>query len=284
MYDSAILVLLYNKEMHESSTISTLAGAAIQYSNAKLVIWNNGPDRLKNRDCKFLSDLGYDVSIRETVGNESLAIIYNQFIRTNSADKYILLDDDSSLNDDYINASSKSDMCRLSMPIVTVNNKVESPVVNGYPYNPNLKLSYDDEVLTIGSGLVIGGEIVNKLQYLYEEVFDERFFFYGIDTTFCLRVFRCNLNHTISFIKGFNHSLSRLEPESKRVTKFRCLERSYDFGLTYRYYYSLPKGFILLSRLILSTVKNRLLARSCKVYIYHLVKGFIKGKHYRNAR
>ena len=83
MFETAILILLYNKEIKASSTINSLVNSEFQYPNAKVVIWNNGPVSLKSHNCTFIKKLGYEVVVEETLDNESLAVIYNKFLAMN---------------------------------------------------------------------------------------------------------------------------------------------------------------------------------------------------------
>lgn len=281
MFETAILVLLYNKEITESNTINTLMESKAQYPNARLVIWNNGPQQLKSRDCTLLQSLGYDVVLEETLNNESLAVIYNKFISGNRAEKYILLDDDSALNAEYILASSQSKPTDISMPLISSEGKVETPHINGKPYSPETELTSNSKVITIGSGLVIGDDITDILKENYNDVFDERFYLYGVDTTFCLRIFNSKLANRINIISGFNHSLSRLEKEDLKTTKFRRLERSYDQGLTLKYYYPLSKAIYILFQRSYHTSKRKLSMQPHDIDFLPLFKAFLFGKHYR---
>jgi hypothetical protein len=281
MLESAILVLLYNKEIAESSTISSLIDSNVQYSNARIVIWNNGPEYLKSIDSTCLENLGYDVVIKETLSNESLAVIYNNFISENKADKYILLDDDSILNASYVLASSKSNTTDVGMPIISVAGSVQSPQIDAQPYFPEIVFTSKNKVITIGSGLVIGSDVVEFLNKNYNSVFDERFYLYGVDTTFCLRLFESKLTKIIKIIPGFNHYLSRLEKEDIKKTDFRRLERSYAFGLEQRFYSPLLDAFFTILKVSASTIKKRLFRKPYIVSIFPLLKAFLSGKHYR---
>lgn len=281
MFETAILVLLYNKEITDSNTINSLIESKFQYPNARLVIWNNGPEQLKKRDYRTFEDLGYDVVIEETLNNESLAVIYNRFLTQNRAEKYILLDDDSVLNAAYILASSKSKAAEVGMPIISSQGEAQSPTIDGLPYSAGTEFSSESKVTTIGSGLVIGADIVDSLKEHYKNVFDERFYLYGVDTTFCLRLFNNKLTDMIKIIPGFNHSLSRLEKEDFEKAKFRCLERSYDLGLTLRYYEPRLSSIFIVIKLCASTLKRTLLGKKVELNFVAVLKGFVFGKHYR---
>jgi hypothetical protein len=281
MIETAILVLLYNKEVSESNTLISLTESEIQFPNAKLVIWNNGPKSLKCCDKKIFEELGYDVVFVETLNNESLAVIYNRFLAENNAEKYILLDDDSVLNAAYITASSKCNAAEIGMPIISSLGKVRSPSIGNKPYSPRLVLDEKCKIIAIGTGLVIGANICSNLHQYYKNVFDERFYLYGVDTTFCIRLFERKLIGSVNIISGFNHSLSRLENESVKTTNFRRIERSYDQGLTLRYYYPLLTGIFYLLRFTASTLKRMIFKQTYTLNIIHMFKAFLYGKHRR---
>lgn len=282
MFDTAVLVLLYNKEIKESTTINTLLESDIQYPNTKIVIWNNGPNKLKVNKCDTLTRLGYEQTVEETLNNESLAVIYNRFIAENSAQKYIFLDDDSILNSEYICASIKSKRDVVSMPVIRFGGTVLSPKVDDFPYSKEVKINESSKVMTIGSGLVIGSEIVDNFKRKYKDVFDERFYLYGVDSSFCLRLFNNNLTCMVRIIPGFEHFLSRLEKEGEKIIAFRKLERSYDTGLTLRYYYPLSHAIFKLLRIFLGFCKRKVLKQTTPILLLPLFKAFWTGKHYRS--
>ncbi|WP_111977438.1 hypothetical protein [Algibacillus agarilyticus] len=279
MFQTAMLVLLYNKEIVDSGTLNSLIKLSKQCPSIKLVIWNNGPKKLANRDCLQFEALGYDVEIKETLHNESLAVIYNRFIAMNQADKYIILDDDSELNDEYLLAVLKCGAAEVAMPKITSAGIVRSPTIDYIPYIEYSTFNSKNLVLGIGSGLVIGEHITNTLKENYSDIFDERFYLYGVDFTFCRRLFDCKLTDKIKVIPGFEHSLSRLAEEDVKITRFRRLERSYDLGLTLRYYFPLPTAVFKLFKVF---IKIYILRRMAKVNFGTVIKAFLTGIHYRN--
>ena len=282
MFDTAIIVLLYNKEIAQSTTLSSLMLEEAHFKNAKLVIWNNGPKKLESYDVSFIAELGYDITIEETLNNESLAYIYNSFINSHEAEKYIFLDDDSTLNANYIDEASRSNSSVVSMPIITVNGVAKNPKINSKVYTEGVKIAANDKVFTIGSGLVVGREVILELLKRFYTVFDERFYLYGVDTTFCHRLFLSKQSVNIRVIAGFEHSLSRLEKECKSLTKFRQRERSYDRGMTLRYYTSFPRTVYILVHSVLYTIKCIFLNKDSSMSLPLLLKSYIVGKHYRD--
>ncbi|WP_440054153.1 hypothetical protein ACSLBF_14940 [Pseudoalteromonas sp. T1lg65] len=281
MFDSAILVLLYNKELMESSTVTSLISSDLQFSNARLVLWNNGPESLGDTDFLVFQQLGYDVQVMETLYNESLAVIYNSFIRNNKAKKYIFLDDDSNLNSEYIKFADISSQNKVAMPIITTSGRVENPKVNSVAYSFGQKIDSNDRVTTIGSGLVVGDGVIISLLKEFGAVFDERFYFYGVDTSFCFRLNLNNLNDAIEFIHGFEHSLSRLKVEDPSFTGFRVLEHSYSLGLMVRYYHSFPKNVLIVVKVFLNAFFQVVFKKKGLYKITPFIKAVIAGKHYR---
>jgi hypothetical protein len=269
VFETAILVLLYNKEIIDSKTIESLASSNTQYRGARLVIWNNGPTILKSRDCTIIERLGYDLYIEETLNNESLAVIYNKFLSRNNAKRYILLDDDSQLSSEYIYSSSKVKETEIGMPIIRSQNVIHAPIINKQPYSSEVKLIVTDKIITIGSGIVIGEKIAAKLKEEYGAVFDERFYLYGVDNTFCLRVFQSGLTEKIQIIVGFNHSLSRME-------------RSYSTGIELRYYHSMFGAALIISRIGLVSIKKLTFKQKPILEFKYLLKAYLSGKHYRS--
>lgn len=99
-------------------------------------------------------------------------------------------------------------------------------------YRKNQKIS------AIGSGLVLSHELVTLLVKKYGSPFDGNFAFYGVDTTFMLRLKKLKLVDKVRVINGFSHSLSRNEKESDEVKLFREREMALDVALTLRHYKS----------------------------------------------
>lgn len=284
MIDIAILVLLYNKEIFESETISTLSFEGKSTFNLKVVIWNNGPNSLKNKDVSFIRNKGFEVFLVETLHNESLSVIYNRFLSECQAERYIILDDDSTLNGKYLLEAFSIRSDKIGMPVIKNRHEIVYPKINKKTYN-NSFLESDDKILTIGSGLIIGGGIVKKLNEIYGSVFDEKFYFYGIDTTFCLRLYNSKMISQIEIISGFEHKLSRFS-EGDSLSDFRRLERSYDMGLTMRYYNNknFLSNFNRIFKLGFKSFHSFLLRKKTEILFLHFLRALVIGKHYKNYK
>ncbi|UPR28435.1 hypothetical protein IS519_09420 [Vibrio crassostreae] len=283
-YKLAILVVLYNKDIDDSKSIKNLSKISLNdNSNMLVYIWNNGPKCTSLSDseiCKAFSN----VEVHNSLSNSALSKVYNKFIETVDSDKYIILDDDSNLNQEYIDDAISLSSCSVGMPLITNNGKICNPKINGLPIVSKSLNNIDlREIITIGSGIVIGKSIKDELirMNVFSKVFDERFYFYGIDTAFC-RCLKINgLSSRILIISGFEHDLSRFKKESKEVKSFRRLERSYDRGLSLRYYFSVKQALANIFKLCLSYILgfNRELRN--EIYLTHVIKAYVTGKHYR---
>lgn len=283
-YDLAILVVLYNKKIEQSKTVSSILSLDGSIKDAHITLWNNGPSLLENTKTEGLNDKGFDVSIKETVNNISLSRIYNEFIGDIDANKYVILDDDSELSKEYFLEMASCDKNELGIPVIYSHDKVRSPLLNYTAIETlsNKTLSNKDILIAIGSGMVIGKEISNEMKQNFGSVFDERFCFYGVDATFCKRIKMANLNHRIRIISGFNHSLSRLENESKNVKDFRSKERAYDKALQIIYYTTPVKKLPLFIFTVLNEIIYRVKRKNKSISLVNLVKAILSGKHYRS--
>lgn len=282
-YNVAFLVVLFNKEINNSETINSLIKTNQEFNFCKLIIWNNGPLELKSNDVKKLSLMNLDVSIIETVGNISLAKIYNEFIRIINSNKYVLLDHDTAINNKFLEDVFTAEINNLSVPIIKMNGKIQYPKINGTVIKEKQVYDKKSNIISIGSGLVIGKDFILKIvDKKYKTLFDENFYLYGVDSTFFYRINGLKLNGYVSIINGFEHSLSRLEKEKEEITLFRLVERSYDAGLKYRYYYPFYKSVFYVSRAILAYFVRRVCLRKQRIVLKDFINAYTKGKHYRN--
>ena len=279
-YSSAFLVLLYGKEIIDSETLNSIKSLTI--GNSLLVIWNNGPELLNSNDVIEFEQAGFDVKIIETIENLSISCIYNRFIKSYESDRYILLDDDSCLNQHYLNDALAIDEDHIGVPMIYSNKVLTGPKLNRKLCGKGDSITDKDKFFGIGSGLVIGKHIAEKMKHDHQQIFDERFYFYGVDSTFFFRVKMSCLSANMRIISGFEHSLSKLKKESLPVTEFRLKEMSYDIGLRLRYYKSFGTGFFLLLKESFSSAVNKIANKKRKLGVRYLWDAFLNGKHYRD--
>ena len=274
----AILVVLYNKMICESKTLRSLKDELNSCeSNVELFIWNNGPV-----DLVLDYDVNCEVNLINDLNNKALSKVYNSFIEMSSSEKYIILDDDSELSFNFLSRANKVRADHLGLPIVKTTKGVVYPIVNN-KINHNIEsgtlidLSECDFVKSIGSGLVISVEIINRMKKTYGFVFDERFFLYGVDTTFFINLNKMNFRSFYIYGK-ICHSLSKEE----ELSDFRIKEFTYSYALINRYYTSFPLSIVKL----LSVPIIKFLSRSKykSISIKYMFIGFFSGKHYRSLK
>lgn len=270
---TAFLVVMYNREIHAAATIQALLTADVFFNESCLVIWNNGPKLLKSKDCDDLIKKGFVVDIRETISNDALSVIYNIFMSSVDADQYVILDHDSCVTNDYLSAVFALKNVGIAIPVITSEGAVRSPHINGV--FEGRKFTNDDPLLAIGSGLVLNKSIKPFFISKYKDIFDENYYLYGVDFTFFYRAKTLQLIEKTQLIPGFEHSLSRLENETEELARFRRLERSYDFGMTLRYYPTKAR----IKRFIKYSIYF-ILGR-CHLSYFDIWKALLSGKHYR---
>lgn len=267
----SILVVLYNRQINESETLRTLQEIDQPIDNCKLIIWNNGPTDLLSSDIVPFENLGLDCHIVETLENRPLSHIYNEFIQENESEKYIILDHDSSLSVEYWTAVNSMDDSLL-LPKVISQGKVCSPnklPANGLRFRPRQKLA------AITSGMVLSNDLVKKVKAMYGDVFDKHYAFYGIDTTFMLRMRKLALCDQIRVIDGFSHSLSKHEDESEATKLFRAREMAISTALITRHYTS----YSSIRRFIKSIFRS--IRKENNYPIKDMFNALISGKHPR---
>ncbi|HED2159663.1 TPA: hypothetical protein R4X75_000079 [Klebsiella pneumoniae] len=282
-YENLLLIVLYDKHPKDSKTIASILQND-SLNNTKVILWNNGPSRIEIADAiAEFRQHGYLCDFIETIENNSLAYIYNYVIANFSSKRYILLDHDSSLTTNYLQDLKLVETDQIGMPQIFFKRKLVNPCLDFLPYAElNNRKSFSGPIMTIGSGLVIGRELIDKLEVNFQKVFDERFYLYGVDTTFCLRLYKASLSNSIVFIRGVEHSLSRLESETGLINEFRRKERSCDLALRIRYYTPRAKWAKELGRVFLSALKKKILGIDQQYDLKMFSTVFIKGKHLRD--
>jgi hypothetical protein len=280
-YNVAYVIVLYNKTISESVTLNSIYNSGLDYSGSYIRIWNNGPRDIDVSDVNKFAEKGFLVDVRQTITNISLSEIYNTFISEVSSDKYVILDDDSNLNADYLASTLIASGDKLSVPIIYSDSIIVDPKIDGQVVrNSDESILYDDgnfNLMTIGSGIIIGHNICNLLMQSFGSVFDERFYFYGVDSSIFFRLNMVKKGSVYAIVPGFEHSLSRLSDESEIVKKFRAKERAYDLALQWRFYKPLH---ICIYEFV--KITSDMLFRGRKEYSFlHLFKALLVGRHYK---
>lgn len=271
----SILVVTYNCFLEYSQTIRSLCTSKTRFDGVRLCIWNNGPKEIPvpTDTLAALRDKGFEVTIKQTPWNAPLSWIYNYFIEKNPANRYVILDHDSILSEEYLECLVGNEDVFLGLPIVKI---------KGVPYYPRAKKRFsigpytkDDKIRSFGSGLLLSQEVIDVVKDLYGTAFDENFALYGVDFSFFYRIHRLGLDEKLQSIPSIEHSFSDFEEEEKEIKRFRKVERSYDFGLQLRHYPTLGRV-----RKLMKQISKSFLGKN-KILITKALKAFIQGRHER---
>ncbi|NVJ64557.1 MAG: hypothetical protein HWD84_10065 [Flavobacteriaceae bacterium] len=280
MYRTAFLILLYGKEAQDSISIESLSKLDSELENCKLLIWNNGPDYLKNEPVKLKFN---DVETVETVENLGLASIYNSFIDKVDAEQYVIFDDDTVVTAEYLRSLTTLSIDNAGVPIISHGNKRYEPVVNGrlFKGEPYTEVGENDTITSIGSGLVLGRNVINTVKSQYQHVFDERFMLYGVDDTFFRRINAIRLGQRFIILTALSHSLSRLEDENSQTKAFRIKERAYAHALICKFYKPRRLSLTLFLKNCFKYSVKRLFNIENDLHQKFFIIAYFKGKHYR---
>lgn len=270
------LVILYNKKPQDSLTLLSLLK---QHSVNCLCVWNNGPTVVsEDLMIKNLKKNINNVILINKPNNYPLSIVYNWFLHKYDSDYYILLDDDSILDDSYLDAikniNANITNFDLILPRIKQNNKIHEPKENNQVVLFDTSLNYK-HCMSIGSGLILNKHIIKIFESKFKTVFDERFALYGVDTTFFYRLSRLNENICVGCLGDLSHSLSRLDPNENN-NLFRFKERSFDLALCARNY----PNFITIRRIIKRLLIILFCRRNFKLF-FIVIKCFLLGTHPR---
>jgi hypothetical protein len=278
-YNHAFLIVLYDKTIEDSQTYKSLLSANVYFEKSCLVIWNNGPSQLnlEKNIIENLKNLGISFIAYETLENASLSFIYNQFINYIDSEKYIFLDDDSLLNEYYLKAVLKYNE-KVMLPIIRCGGNIVEPRIDNIIKRQDGLYKFKN-VLSIGSGLVINNKIIEEFLRSYVNVFDKRFIFYGVDTTFFYKLSNLESINNIMILPAIDHSLSRMNLDSNNV--FRQNERSTALALYIRFYEPPIISFYKFIYIILIKITKKICFKKDCFSILNFIKCYIFGRHER---
>lgn len=272
---NAIVVVVYNKTIAESTTINTLSNYFLK--DSVLVIHNNGPKDIDfGSDYERLKEKFLDVKIVNDISNSPLSILYNNFIAEYSdADKYVILDDDSTITDSFIQALRDSDY-DLELPKIVsrTDNKNYYPISAGKVVTSEGFLPTQG-TFSIGSGLIISRRTVDIFDSHKITPFDENFALYGVDVSIFRRIYKLNTQGETFKLRTQSHLLHSLSRTEGSESAFRIKERLIDVAVSTRRYPTFRMHVHLLKKLTL-TVLNRNFSGAAA-----LVGAYFYGKHPR---
>jgi hypothetical protein len=269
--NTAFIIVVYGKNLSDSSTLRSLRRYRNLLSSASILIWNNGPTGITEACHEFLEPLRAVVPVMlfECLENRPLSWIYNDGISRLPAKAFIILDDDTHLTADYLRWSLSS-TAYISVPILISAGHEVSPRVAGTFQTPPYKTMAN--VIAAGSGVRISHTAARLLQSAFGNVFDERFALYGADSSLFYRLKKLMLCDKIELGPRLEHSSSLTDPMS-RTTRFRRMERGYDLGLQVRHYPSFYVAKRLVQETVLAMFGKSRLAVACAW------SGLLRGRH-----
>jgi len=244
-----VIIPTYKKTLtSESNALKSLRNIVNENLDLNIAIWNNGPfdifDDLFFPDC---------INIIDHLGNESLATAYNQCIGNMTSDFYIILDDDTFVNDDLFieinNQFIQGESDKLMLPKVRVSNKLISPVKEPKNIVFESGVFSSKDFRAIGSGLIIPQSIISTWG---GDIFDSNLTLYGIDTVFCYEYTK-RYKEIIVLDVEFNHDVAGLSSISDESFIFR--EKNLLFALLYIYTRYPYKKMLYLKRIIGVVIK-----------------------------
>ncbi|MHC8371488.1 glycosyltransferase family protein [Pseudomonas sp. MDT1-85] len=223
------LVVVYSTRPDLTTTLKSLATLDFQSARIlpKFSIWDNSEQGFGEAS---ISTLPGEVTYHHSGRNEPLSKVYNTLI-SNSAgsDYFIVLDDDSSITNDYI--SSLDLFFRSSVPVgvpqILFNQNLISPgVIKGVRGRAlNLQNLVTGPVPSKNIVAMMSGTVISKEALSQGLKFDERLNFYGVDTRFFIDY--ANVYSEIFILKtSMLHSSALRETGqayTKKVQRFRNL-------------------------------------------------------------
>lgn len=224
---SLLLIVIYNKQLKDASTLTSLINSNY---HGDVFIFNNGPALID-----FSEGIRHPIEKRfgnvyfeQDVSNKPLSVMYNDILSIDGYDYYYLFDDDTSIPCNFF--SVHSEPSDLNIPVIkdTFNEKVFYPLVNNKIFDKQVSLNNNDDIISIGSGLMLSQKLLGVFRRHNMKPFDERFSLYGVDFSLFrrIRILKFRGEFFSINIKGIIcHSLSRVDVAP---SKTRNIERIID--------------------------------------------------------
>lgn len=231
----AFLMVLYNKNIENSSTYKSLADL-----NQHIYIYDNSDDEnILNSNKNFSSN---NITYLTSNKNVGLSKAYNDLIEiikqeNDNPDFIILLDDDSSVSKDYFNCVNEiTNLNKIYTPIIKSKGKIINPryvnenfikeILNRGKYNTENKLKSlvsTSNLFAINSGLVIPFKVFDEFKYNEQIKLD------CVDDYFCKSIYQLGYEIDILPITlehGFH--MKELSGKDYKVLKPRVVQRLSD--------------------------------------------------------
>ncbi|WP_129709119.1 hypothetical protein [Pectobacterium zantedeschiae] len=280
------VVILYNTYLLESETLQSILINKLHNINLTLKIWNNGPNYLEEEDINkffsFCSKSGINVDIFQDKRNVSLSKIYNLFINEKNYDYITILDQDSTLPEDFFAKIFHGKKTDIIIPLIFSN--INEIVAQTHPYRLYdgekivTECSINQKIETVMSGITLSSNFTETIIKNWNSVFEERLGFYGIDSDFFKRLNEMESLSNISVCckNKIHHSFALLDP-NQSMSEFRKMELFY-FKIFSRIAYQ-KKGPI---STLWVTLRDFIRMKNNFVTTYNLVMFVLRKRHPRS--
>lgn len=230
-----ILIVLYKKTLDTSKTLRGVIDACevINSTNSFVLLWDNSPCSLPNKELQVLTDLFSNFKYLNTPENLPLSSIYNAAITKsiNNATQYlVLLDDDSNIDHLFFKEALKNVHSghQLLLPVIKNGGVIRSPlkyyIIKSFIFS---KLSVgamaSKNIMAINSGMIIAVKFLEKYEFRY----DDRLQSYGTDNYF-MRFYaqKCKVLFIMEYV--LDHSLSFFDTDNiqRKIEIFQNIKKA----------------------------------------------------------
>ncbi|KFA59435.1 hypothetical protein A9G48_06885 [Gilliamella sp. wkB18] len=184
-----VLTVLYNCALSDSETLRSILQTNLESIKLNMIVWNNGPNLLKEQDIKNYLELsqnkGITTSIYQDVRNLSLSKIYNHFINKLDYDFFVIFDQDSNIDCSFFQNIYHNSHYAIVCPAIFPKQKIDkqcfpSDFEQREQVTPPGEFNLSN-TRTINSGTALSKDLIDKLLDNHHYVFDEKFAFYHTD-------------------------------------------------------------------------------------------------------
>lgn len=223
------ITVVYSENPSKTTTLLSLS--ELDYSkfniNPVFSVWDNSTN---GYGLSSIPNMPGEVFYYHTGNNEYLSKVYNNVIcKQNDVDWVVILDDDSVIDESYLNALLfffKSGL-NLAVPMIECCGELISPGIQRGVRGRKLSLKTLD-VDVISSKYIVAmmsGTIIRRTLFNQGLLFDERLSFYGVDTRFFIDFSKKNKDIFLLNTKMNHHSALRdiNEPYASQLKRFKNL-------------------------------------------------------------
>ncbi|MEL4889321.1 glycosyl transferase [Pectobacterium betavasculorum] len=227
------IIVLYNCNMEDSVTVNSIFKANLDNIELKLLIWNNGNILLNEKDVSNFIEKCQQKKISTDVyqdtRNLSLSKIYNYFIAKSDYNYISVLDQDTSVNNDFFLNIKENANYEIICPEIYLSNKENiksSPIYNTPDESVDFIEAGDfnaNAMFTCASGLSFSSVLIKKIADYYGYIFNESYAFYWADHDLLERL------TAFDYVKGkcvgkMYHNMSGVGQDFSRMQESAKLE------------------------------------------------------------